>query len=58
MSEIRIKAKDASGFSMPDRTWSLTETTPKQPASSGDYVTKDEFKALSDKIDKLVAQLS
>ena len=58
MSEIRIKAKDASGFSMPDRTWSLTETTPKTTAPSGDYVTKDEFKALSDKIDKLVSQLT
>lgn len=33
MSEIRIKAKDASGFSMPDRTWSLTETTPKPAAA-------------------------
>ena len=58
MSEIRIKAKDASGFSMPDRTWSLTETTPKPTTISGDYVTKDEFRALSDKIDKLVSQLT
>ena len=58
MSEIRIKAKDPSGFSLPDRTWSLTETTPKQTTPSDNYVTKDEFRALSDKIDKLVAQLS
>jgi hypothetical protein len=58
MSEIRIKAKDASGFSMPDRTWSLTETTPKQAAPSDNYVTKDELKVLTDKIDQLVKQFS
>ena len=58
MSEIRIKAKDANGFPMPDRTWSLTETTPKQAAPSNNYVTKDEFNALSDKIDKLIKQWS
>ena len=58
MTEIRIKAKDPSGFSMPDRTWSLTETTPKQATQSDNYVTKDEFKVLTDKIDQLVKQFS
>lgn len=58
MSELRIKAKDLNGFPLPDRTWTLTETTPKPTAQSGNYVTKDEFNALSDKIDKPIRQWS
>lgn len=58
MSELRIKAKDPNGFPLPDRTWTLTETTPKPTAQSGNYVTKDESNALSDKIDKPVKQWS
>lgn len=58
MTDFLMRTTDPNGFPLTERSWSMTETTPKPAAVSGDYVTKDEFKALSDKIDKLVQQLS
>lgn len=58
MTSFLMRSTDPNGFLLPDRTWSMTETTPKPTVPAGDYVTKNEFKELSDKIDKLVAQLA
>jgi hypothetical protein len=58
MTDFLMRTTDPNGFPLPDRTWTMTETTPKPVQPSGDYVTKSEFKDLSDKIDKLLKQLS
>lgn len=57
MTELRMKARDSSGIPVPDRTWSIKETTPKQTVISGDYATKAEVNAISEKLDKLIEMM-
>ena len=57
MTDFLMRTTDPNGFPLTERSWSMTETTPKPAPVSGDYVTKDEFAALSKKIDELVSAL-
>ncbi len=58
MTEMRMRSRDMSGFPMPDRTWSIKETTPQpQPVNTGNYATKEEVSAISEKLDKLLEMM-
>lgn len=47
MSEFRMRSRDTNGFPNPERSWTLTETTPPQTAmNGGDYATKKEIDEL------------
>lgn len=53
-----IKSTDASGMPMPLRIYDYTErtTTQKQQPMQGDFVTRQEFDALSARIDALTTK--
>lgn len=58
MTEMRMRTRDMSGFPLPDRTWSIKETTPQpQPANIGNFATKEEVSAINDKLDKLLEMM-
>jgi len=58
MTEMRMRTRDMSGFPLPDRTWSIKETTPQpQIANSGNFATKEEVSAINDKLDKLIEMM-
>ena len=58
MTEMRMRARDTSGFPLPDRTWTIKETTPQpQQANTGNYATKEEVSAINDKLDKLLEMM-
>ena len=47
MKEFRMRTRDLNGFPIPDRTWSLKETTPSQ--QNNQYATRDELKSIEAK---------
>ena len=62
MTDFKMRSRDMNGFPVPDRTWSMTETTPQpMPANSGNFVTKDEFNkmttSMNEQFDKLFKML-
>lgn len=58
MTEMRMRTRDMSGFPLPDRTWSIKETTPQpQPTNIGNFATKEEVSAINDKLDKLIEMM-
>lgn len=61
MTDFLMRTTDPNGFPLPDRTWTMTETTPKPMTNAGNYVSADEFKSFSNdinaKFDKLFGML-
>ena len=55
MKEFKMRSRDLNGFPLPERTWSLKETTPSQQNSQ--YATRDELKNIEAKIDKVISTL-
>ena len=58
MTEFRMKGRDTAGLPLPDRIWSMKETTPPPTAPGGDYVSKEEFKKVTDTLSRLETMLS
>lgn len=57
MKNILLKSRDQNGFPLPDRTWSIKETTP--PASSNSpYASKEEVSAINAKLDQVISSLN
>lgn len=61
MTDFLMRTTDPNGFPLPDRTWTMTETTPKPVTNAGNYVSADEFKSFTNdinaKFDKLFGMI-
>ena len=56
MKEFKMRSRDQNGFPLPERTWTLKETTPP-PQANGQYATREEMKNIESKLDKVIATL-
>lgn len=57
LKKFWLKGTDMSGIPTPLRTFSFDETTPVKNQNDLDTVSRSEFNALSNKIDKLISEL-
>ena len=53
-SKFYIKTVDSIGIVTAFRVFSFTEELPKNNQNGGEFVTKDEFRSLEEKIDELL----
>ena len=56
MTEFKMRSRDTNGFPLPERTWTLKETTPA-PAKTN-FATREEMDAMNAKIDKILDTLT
>lgn len=57
MTEFRMRGRDSAGLPLPDRIWKMEEVTPPPIASSGNYVTQEQFKSVTDSLGKIESLL-
>ena len=57
-SKFYIKSVDSAGMMSAFRSFSFTEDLPETIQNGGDYVTKEEFNALSEKLEEVIKKLS
>lgn len=57
LKKFWLKSTNTSGIPNQLRTFTFDETTPAQGQTGAEFVTKTEFSALNEKIDKLLADL-
>ena len=57
LGKFWLKSTATNGVPQPIRAFSFTEETTVQPTNQNDQVSRDEFNALNDKLDKLLKDL-
>lgn len=57
LGKFWLKSTATNGVPQPIRAFTFTEDAPAQPTNQNDQVSRDEFNALNEKLDKLLKDL-